>query len=99
MPGGAVGAATVFAPHTHVLPSTVPPESPHSCFSPSVGGRGEGVLAKLGVLLGLGRLFRMSRQQNALFAFALAQRGEFGFVLVSFAAGQGVLRHLGVAQA
>lgn len=49
------------------------------------------VLAKLGVLLALGRLFRMSPQQSALFAFALAQGGEFGFVLVSFAAGQGVL--------
>lgn len=49
------------------------------------------VLAKLGVLLGLGRLFRMSAQQGALFAFALAQGGEFGFVLISFARAQGVL--------
>lgn len=43
------------------------------------------------ILLGLGRLFRLRRDQNWLFAFALAQGGEFGFVLFAFAAQQGVL--------
>ena len=46
---------------------------------------------KLVVLLILGRAFRMSLDQNLLFAFALAQSGEFGFVLFSFATQQGVI--------
>jgi monovalent cation:proton antiporter-2 (CPA2) family protein len=41
--------------------------------------------AKFVVLLILGRVFRMSLDQNLLFAFALAQGGEFAFVLFSFA--------------
>ena len=43
------------------------------------------------VLFVLGRLFRMGLDQNLLFAFALAQGGEFAFVLFSFATQQGVI--------
>jgi Kef-type K+ transport system membrane component KefB/voltage-gated potassium channel Kch len=42
-------------------------------------------IAKFLVLLGLGRFFRLDLSQNLLFAFALAQGGEFAFVLFSFA--------------
>jgi monovalent cation:proton antiporter-2 (CPA2) family protein len=41
---------------------------------------------KFAVLFALGRRFRMGLDQNFLFAFALAQGGEFAFVLFSFAA-------------
>jgi voltage-gated potassium channel Kch len=51
-----------------------------------------GLLAvKFLVLFALGRLFRMGLDQNLLFAFALAQGGEFAFVLFSFALQQGVI--------
>ncbi len=43
------------------------------------------IVAKLLVLLVLGKLFGLSLDQNLLFAFALAQGGEFAFVLLSFA--------------
>ncbi len=43
------------------------------------------VLVKFAVLFGLGRAFRMCLDQNLLFALALAQGGEFCFVLLSFA--------------
>ncbi|MEM9595175.1 MAG: monovalent cation:proton antiporter-2 (CPA2) family protein [Acidobacteriota bacterium] len=43
------------------------------------------VLVKLAVLLGLAKGFKMSLDQGLLFSFALAQGGEFAFVLVSFA--------------
>jgi len=43
------------------------------------------VLIKFLVLLALGRGFRMRLDQNLLFALALAQGGEFCFVLLSFA--------------
>jgi voltage-gated potassium channel Kch len=46
---------------------------------------------KFGILFGLARLFRLSLDQGLLFAFALAQGGEFGFVLLSSAGQQGVL--------
>lgn len=49
------------------------------------------VAIKLFVLFGLGRLFRMSFDQNLLFSFSLAQGGEFAFVLFSFATQQGVV--------
>jgi len=49
------------------------------------------VVVKLVVLLVLARGFRMGADQGLLFAFALAQGGEFAFVLLSFAAQQGVL--------
>ncbi len=48
-------------------------------------------IAKFGVLLALGRLFQLELSQNLLFAFALAQGGEFAFVLFSFAAQSRVL--------
>ncbi|NJO78210.1 MAG: glutathione-regulated potassium-efflux system protein KefC [Cyanobacteria bacterium RM1_2_2] len=43
------------------------------------------VAVKFAVLFGLGRFFRMELSQSLLFAFALAQGGEFAFVLFSFA--------------
>jgi monovalent cation:proton antiporter-2 (CPA2) family protein len=49
------------------------------------------ILVKLVVLAALGRSFRMSLDQNLLFTFALAQSGEFAFVLFSFAAQQGAV--------
>ena len=49
------------------------------------------VLVKLLILLAVGRMFRMGLDQNLLMAFALAQGGEFAFVLFSFAARNGVV--------
>jgi len=49
------------------------------------------VLLKFAILFVLGRAFRMGLDQNLLFAFALAQGGEFGFVLFAFAAQNGVI--------
>jgi len=49
------------------------------------------IVIKLLVLLVVGRIFGMSQDQNLLFSFALAQGGEFAFVLFSFASQQGVL--------
>jgi monovalent cation:proton antiporter-2 (CPA2) family protein len=49
------------------------------------------IVVKFAVLVVLGRLFRMGFDQNLLFSFALAQSGEFAFVLFSFATQQGVL--------
>lgn len=49
------------------------------------------VLVKCAVLFALARAAGMSRGEDWLFALSLAQAGEFGFVLVSFAAGQRVL--------
>ena len=46
---------------------------------------------KFVVLLVLGRAFGMGTDQNLLFSFALAQSGEFAFVLFSFASQAGVL--------
>jgi monovalent cation:proton antiporter-2 (CPA2) family protein len=43
------------------------------------------IVLKALVLFFLGRLFGMGLDQNLLFTFALAQGGEFGFVLFSFA--------------
>lgn len=42
------------------------------------------MLVKAGVLLALGKFFKMSFRQNLLFALALCQVGEFSFVLISF---------------
>lgn len=42
------------------------------------------ILLKALVLLSLGKIFRLSTDQNLLFGFALAQVGEFAFVLLSF---------------
>ncbi len=49
------------------------------------------VAVKLMILLILGRLFSMSLSDNLLFSLALAQGGEFAFVLLAFAAGASVL--------
>lgn len=49
------------------------------------------VVVKLVVLYGLARLFRMTGADSSRFAFALAQGGEFAFVLISFAIGLGLL--------
>lgn len=49
------------------------------------------VLLKFIVLLALGRWFRLRKGDGFLFAFALAQGGEFAFVLLSFAVQQAVL--------
>jgi monovalent cation:proton antiporter-2 (CPA2) family protein len=57
-----------------------------------VGGVVVGLMVvKLLVLLVLGRVFRLGLDQNFLFAVALAQGGEFAFVLFSFAIQRGVL--------
>jgi len=37
------------------------------------------------VLLGVGKIYKKSSDQNLLFAFALSQAGEFGFVILGFA--------------
>jgi monovalent cation:proton antiporter-2 (CPA2) family protein len=49
------------------------------------------ILLKFAVLFALGRFFRMGLDQNLLFAFSLAQGGEFAFVLFSFATQHGVV--------
>ncbi|WP_289054339.1 monovalent cation:proton antiporter-2 (CPA2) family protein [Carboxylicivirga marina] len=40
---------------------------------------------KLLVLFALGKLFKLEKSHNMLFTFSLAQAGEFGFVLITFA--------------
>ncbi len=40
---------------------------------------------KLIVLYALGKLFKLEKSHNMLFTFSLAQAGEFGFVLITFA--------------
>ncbi|MEM9461908.1 MAG: monovalent cation:proton antiporter-2 (CPA2) family protein [Myxococcota bacterium] len=49
------------------------------------------VVFKFLVLLGLARVAKLSTDQSLLFALALPQMGEFGFVLLSFAGQEGVL--------
>jgi monovalent cation:proton antiporter-2 (CPA2) family protein len=49
------------------------------------------ILVKVVILFVLGRVFGLGQDQNLLFSFALAQAGEFAFVLFSFATQQGVL--------
>ncbi len=49
------------------------------------------ILFKWVVLAGTGLLFRMARQERSLFAIALAQGGEFAFVLFQFSKSNGVL--------
>ncbi len=48
------------------------------------------VVLKLAVLFALAKGFKMSLDQGLLFTFALAQGGEFAFVLVSFATQSGI---------
>lgn len=45
---------------------------------------------KLLVLFALGKMFKLEQSHNMLFTFSLAQAGEFGFVLISFALQNGV---------
>jgi len=40
---------------------------------------------KFFVLLGVGKIYKKSYDQNLLFSFALSQAGEFGFVILGFA--------------
>jgi len=49
------------------------------------------IVVKLAVLFVLARLFGMCTPDASRFAFALAQGGEFAFVLISFAAGLALL--------
>ena len=49
------------------------------------------IVVKLAILIVIGRAFRLPWSQNLLFSFSLAQAGEFGFVLFSFATQSGVL--------
>jgi voltage-gated potassium channel Kch len=49
------------------------------------------LVLKFTVLFGLGRWFELKTSDQFLFAFALAQGGEFAFVLFSFATQSGVL--------
>ncbi|HSG48383.1 MAG TPA: monovalent cation:proton antiporter-2 (CPA2) family protein [Longimicrobiales bacterium] len=55
------------------------------------GVAGGAILLKFLILLGLARAFRLRTDQALLFALALPQMGEFGFVLLSFAGQEGVL--------
>ncbi|MGZ5253256.1 MAG: monovalent cation:proton antiporter-2 (CPA2) family protein, partial [Flavitalea sp.] len=51
-----------------------------------------GIIAlKALVLLALGKVFKISTEQNFIYAFSLSQVGEFGFVLLSFAMAGGIL--------
>jgi monovalent cation:proton antiporter-2 (CPA2) family protein len=49
------------------------------------------IVIKFIILAVLGRVFGLAHDQNLLFSFSLAQAGEFGFVLLSFATQQDVL--------
>ncbi len=49
------------------------------------------MVAKFGVLLMLSRIFRLTGGDRWLFSLSLAQAGEFGFILIGFAAGAAVL--------
>ena len=49
------------------------------------------IAIKMLILFGLGLLFKLKRRNRWLFALGLAQAGEFGFVLLSFAVQQHVL--------
>jgi CPA2 family monovalent cation:H+ antiporter-2/glutathione-regulated potassium-efflux system protein KefB len=42
------------------------------------------MVLKASILLGLGKIFKISMEQNLLFGMALSQIGEFAFVLLSF---------------
>lgn len=56
-----------------------------------VGLVGALIVIKLVILFILGFVFKMSRSQNFVFAFSLAQGGEFAFVLFSFATQNSVI--------
>lgn len=48
-------------------------------------------VTKIAVLLITGKIFKLSLDQNLIFAFALSQVGEFAFVLFSFALQQNIM--------
>ncbi|MCW9044667.1 MAG: monovalent cation:proton antiporter-2 (CPA2) family protein [Pseudopelagicola sp.] len=50
------------------------------------------IFAKAVILFGLGRVFGLKGRDQVLFTLSLAQAGEFGFVLISFALQQHVLQ-------
>ncbi|MFN4086482.1 MAG: monovalent cation:proton antiporter-2 (CPA2) family protein [Spirosomataceae bacterium] len=56
------------------------------------------LIIKFGVLFGVGRIFRMSQDQNRVFSFGLSQIGEFGFVLLSFSQQLGLIDQVVSAQ-
>ncbi|WP_207514610.1 monovalent cation:proton antiporter-2 (CPA2) family protein [Longitalea luteola] len=49
------------------------------------------IAVKVLVLLLLGKVFKISTEQNFIFSFSLTQVGEFAFVLFSFSLQQGIL--------
>lgn len=49
------------------------------------------IAVKMLVLLLLGKVFKVSTEQNFIFSFSLTQVGEFAFVLFSFSLQQGIL--------
>ena len=49
------------------------------------------VALKMVVLMALGRIFKMNSGQNVVYAFVLAQGGEFAFVLLQFASVEGAM--------
>ncbi len=51
------------------------------------------LMVKFAILFVLGRMFKLAMGDNFLFAFALAQGGEFAFVLLSFGVQNGVVTH------
>ena len=49
------------------------------------------IVTKMVILFSLGKIFKMGLDHNLIYTFALAQGGEFAFVLASFAVQTGVL--------
>jgi monovalent cation:proton antiporter-2 (CPA2) family protein len=49
------------------------------------------ILLKLATHFGLAKIFKMAAPDQSRFSFALSQGSEFGFVLITFAAGLGLL--------
>lgn len=49
------------------------------------------MLCKMLILMVLGKWFRLTKDQNAIFSFGLNQVGEFAFVLFSFSSQEGIL--------
>lgn len=49
------------------------------------------IITKAVILFGLGRAFGLAKSQDMIFSFALAQGGEFAFVLLQFAGGLNII--------
>ena len=45
------------------------------------------LIVKFSILFGIGKFFKLSNDQNLLYAFGLAQVGEFAFVLLNYSTG------------